>query len=127
MIASQQIRLAAYALIAVACFGTGWKVKGWQVDSENLAVQNAANAIRDNAIARESDIAGKVEARLGELTANQTVIDRGIIREIQKPIYQRVCLEPAAIGLLNAAARGEAPPAPAEPARQVPGRAEPAQ
>lgn len=117
---SLSIRLALYGLLVAVVFGSGWTVKGWQVDSVNLAVEQAAQAIRDNAIQRESTIAGKVEARLSTLTANQTVIDRGIIREIQKPIYQRVCLEPDAVRLLNAAARGEAPPAPAKPAGQVP-------
>lgn len=120
------LRLALCAIAIAVTFATGWTVKGWQVDSMNLAVAEAAQAIRDDAIKRESDIAGQVEAKLSTLTANQTVIDRGIIREIQKPIYQRVCLEPGAISLLNAAARGEAPPAPAKPAGQVPGGAEPA-
>lgn len=122
-----QIRVLAYLAIAALCFGSGWKVKGWQVDSENLAIERAAAAIRDQAMARESDIAEKIEQRLGELQANQTVIDRGIIRETEKPIYLRVCLEPGAIGLLNAAARGQAAPVPADPAGQVPGRAQPAQ
>lgn len=117
---SLSIRLALYALLFAAIFGSGWKVKGWQVDSVNLAVEQASQAIRDNAIQRESAIAGKVEERLSTLKANQTVIERGIIREIQKPIYQRVCFEPDVVRLLNAAARGEAAPAPGKPAGQVP-------
>lgn len=120
------LKLALYALLVAGIFASGWKVKGWQVDSVNLAVEQAAQAIRDDAIQRESGIAGKVEERLSTLTANQTVIDRGIIREIQKPIYQRVCLEPDVIGLLNAAARGETAPAPAKPTGQVSGNAQPA-
>lgn len=123
---SPTLKLALYGVLVAGIFASGWKVKGWQVDSVNLAVERAAQAIRDDAIQRESGIAGKVEERLSTLTANQTVIDRGIIREIQKPIYQRVCLEPDVIGLLNAAARGEAAPAPAKPAGQVPGNPKPA-
>lgn len=109
---------AAYAIVAAISFGTGWAVHGWKVDSENLAVERAARAIADKAMARESGIAAKVEERLAELTANQTVIDRGIIRETEKPVYLRVCLEPRAIGLLNSAARGQA--LPAEPAEKMP-------
>lgn len=120
---SPTLKLALYGVLVAGIFASGWKVKGWQVDSVNLAVERAAQAIRDDAIHRESGIAGKVEERLSTLTANQTVIDRGIIREIQKPIYQRVCLEPDAIRLLNAAARGEAPADPAKPVGQVPGDA----
>ncbi len=117
---SLSLKLALYAVLVAGIFASGWKVKGWQVDSVNLAVEQAAQEIRDDAIQRESTIAGKVEERLSTLTANQTVIDRGIIREIQKPIYQRVCFEPDVVRLLNAAARGEAAPASAKPSGQVP-------
>lgn len=106
--------------VAVGSFIAGWKVKGWKNDSEQAAIERAAQAITEKAMARESDIAGKVEQTLAGLSANQTVIDRGIIREIEKPIYMRVCLEPGAISLLNAAARGEAPAAAAEPGAKVP-------
>lgn len=109
-----------YLIIASAAFAAGWLVHGWKEDSANLAVERAAQAITEKAMARESDIAGKVEQTLAGLSANQTVIDRGIIREIEKPIYMRVCLEPGAISLLNAAARGEAPAAAAEPGAKVP-------
>lgn len=98
---------AAYAIVAAISFGTGWAVHGWKVDSENLAVERAARAIADKAMTRESGIAAKVEERLAELTANQTVIDRGVIREIQNPVYRNVCMLPTAVDMLNALARGE--------------------
>lgn len=117
------IRLAVVAGLAVVCFGTGWQTRGWKEDSEDLAVQTAAQKIVDLAIERESGIAGKVEERLAELSANQTVIDRGIIRETEKPIYLRVCLDTRAISLLNAVATGQASPDTAKPAAEVPGTA----
>lgn len=113
-------RIAICAAMAALCVFIGWQTRGWKEDSESLAVERAAQAIVDKVVANESGIASKVEERLAGLTANQTVIDRGIIREIQKPIYQRVCLEPGAISLLNAAARGESPATSAKPAGQVP-------
>lgn len=113
-------RIVSYLIIIGVALAVGWTVRGWKEDSENLAVERAADAIVQKANANESAIAKKVEDRLAGLTANQTVIDRGIIREVQKPIYQRVCLEPDAIRLLNAAARGEDPTATAEPAGKVP-------
>jgi len=109
-----------YLIIASAAFAAGWTVRGWFEDSRNLAIERAAAAIEQQALARESAIAAKVEQRLAELKANQTVIDRGIIRETEKPVYLRVCLEPDAIGLLNASAQGAAAN-PAEPAGEVPG------
>lgn len=107
--------------IAGGSFVTGWKVKGWKNDSEQAAIERAAQAIAEKAMARESDIAGKVEQRLGELKANQTVIDRGVIRETQNTVYRNVCIPESGRVLVNSAARGEA--VPAEPAGEVPGGA----
>jgi len=42
------------------------------------------------------------------MQGTERVIDRGIIREISKPIYQRVCLPDRAVRLLNDAARNQA-------------------
>lgn len=120
------IRFSGLLLFGIICFEAGWLIKGWQGDSQMLAVERAAQQIVEATRQRESDIAGTIEARLAELKANQTVIDRGVIREIEKPIYLRVCLEPGAIGLLNAAARGEPARDPAKPAGEVHGSAEPA-
>ncbi|MBK3745702.1 hypothetical protein G3A39_41835 [Paraburkholderia aspalathi] len=114
------MRVVSYLLVAVVALVIGWKTRGWQEDSTSLAVERAAQKIADDAVARESTIAEKVEEKLAGLTANQTVIDRGIIREIQKPIYQRVCLEPDAVRLLNDAARGKAPSDTRKPAGGVP-------
>lgn len=98
-------------------FGGGWYVRGLVEDRQQLAVERAANAIRDAAIQRESAIAAKVEERLASLSANQTVIDRGIIRETEKPVYRNVCLGDDVVRLLNAAAAGADPTA--EPAGEV--------
>ena len=117
------LRIVSYFIVAVICLSVGWTTKGWQQDSVSLAVAEAAKKIADDATARDSNIAKTVQEQLAGLSANQTIIDRGIIREVQKPIYQRVCLEPDAIRLLNAAARGEAPDDPRKSAGEVPGRA----
>lgn len=108
------------AIAVSGSFAAGWKVKGWKNDSEQAAIERAAKAIADKALERESGIAAKVEERLAELQANKTVIDRGIVREIEKPIYRNVCLGPDAIRLLNDAARGEpTKPSPAMPSRTI--------
>ena len=111
----------ACAIVGMLAFASGWTVRGWFEDSRNLAIERAAAAIEQQALARESVIAAKVEQRLAELKANQTVIDRGIIRETEKPVYRNVCLPDShVIGLLNAAAQGAAAD-PAELAGEVPG------
>lgn len=105
----KKIILTAAAAGVIAAFAAGWQVANWQNESQQLTAERAAQQAINAAMARESEIAVHVEQRLSELQANERVIDRGIIREIQKPIYQRVCLEPDAIRLLNHAAAGTAP------------------
>ncbi len=110
-------QITASAAALAATFGAGWQIANWQNDSHALTAERAAQQAINAAMARESEIAAHVEERLAELQANERVIDRGIIREIQKPIYQRVCLEPDVIRLLNHAADGSAP---TEPAHALP-------
>ncbi|MDQ7735532.1 hypothetical protein QT231_22765 [Halomonas sp. SpR1] len=104
-----KLTLLVSAAALAATFAAGWQVSQWQNESAQLTAERAAQKAIDASMQRESKIAAHVEQRLSELTANERVIDRGIIREIQKPIYQRVCLEPDAIRLLNHAAAGTAP------------------
>ncbi|MDC8802565.1 hypothetical protein PRZ61_03760 [Halomonas pacifica] len=115
-------RLAALALLLVATAAGSWQARGWLEDSHRLTAEQAARQAIDAALVRESEIATSVEARLAELQASERIIDRGIIREIERPIYRRVCLEPDAIRLLNDAAAGRAPD-PADPAGTLPGAA----
>lgn len=110
MIFGLKAKLLAGAISVSAVFGAGWTAKGWLEDSRDLAAQKAREALA--AQVRE-DFAGhsrNVESRLSELRANERVIDRGIIREIEKPVFRNVCIPPGgdAFRLLNLAAEGEA-------------------
>ncbi|GHB32863.1 hypothetical protein [Salinicola rhizosphaerae] len=107
--------------LAIAAW-CGWLTRGWFEDAQQLTEERAARLVADAAMAREADIASVVESRLAELDANERIIDRGVIREIQKPIYRRVCLGDDAIRLLNDAAAGGAPNS-AEPQAQMPDHA----
>jgi hypothetical protein len=120
-----KLRLAGLALLLAATATGSWQARGWLEDSHRLTANRAARQAIDAALVRESEIAASVEARLAELQASERIIDRGIIREIERPIYRRVCLEPDAIRLLNDAAAGRAPDS-AEPAGTLPGRTAPA-
>ncbi|WP_110709195.1 hypothetical protein [Salinicola sp. CR57] len=102
--------LAGLFALAISVAGTaGWLTRGWLEDSHRLTAIEAARETASQALARESVIAGVVEARLSTLDANERIIDRGIVREIQKPIYRNVCLGADALRLLNDAAAGRVP------------------
>ncbi|WP_417329573.1 hypothetical protein [Halomonas cupida] len=106
-----RLHLVGTALVLAVAVASGWLARGWLEDSQRLTAERAAQQAIDAALVRESEIASVVETRLAELEANERIIDRGIIREIEKPIYQRVCLEPRLIRLLNNAAAGSSPTA----------------
>jgi hypothetical protein len=108
MIFGLKAKAAVAAIAVTAAFGSGWIVKGKFEDSKDLAALQAQNALADEIRAGQARISKQVEQRLSELRANERIIDRGVIREIQKPIYKRVCFEPELVRLLNDAARGEA-------------------
>jgi hypothetical protein len=97
------------AVVAAIALG-GWVGRGWYEDSQDLAEERGAQAAIAAAMERESKIAEKVETRLADLKANERIIDRGVIREIQNPVYRNVCVPDSGRLLINAAARGEPVP-----------------
>jgi hypothetical protein len=112
--------LAVLAIVGGIAFG-GWYGRGLYEDSQELSELKGAQKAIKAAMARESGIAQEVEAKLATLKANQTVIDRGVIREVVKPIYKRVCFEPDLVRMLNL---GPDEALPADLADQMPGEAE---
>lgn len=112
--------LVVLAVIAGIAFGS-WTARGWYEGKKDLAELKAAQAAINAAMARESDIAQAVEEKLATLKANQTVIDRGVIREVVKPVYQRVCFEPDLVRMLNLESDEALP---ADLAGEVPGDAD---
>lgn len=104
-----KIKLAIAGVAITAVFAAGWTAKGWLEDSKDLAAMEAQERLAAKIRQGQREISAQVEQRLSELKANERVIDRGVIREIQKPIYQRVCFEPELVRLLNATAAGDAP------------------
>lgn len=99
-------QLVLVLVILAGATYSGWYGRGLHEDSKALSALEAKVIADQQAIARESEIAKVVGDRLDELTASETIIDRGIIREVEKPIYRNVCLDDAAVRMLNAAASG---------------------
>lgn len=122
-----KVKLLVIAVVLAGVGLGGWTARGWFEDAKRLAIVEDRQELAEQIRGDISGIAQTVETRLGELRANERIIDRGIIREIQKPIYQRVCAEPDVVRLLNAALRGESVAGPAEPSVEVPGSASPAE
>lgn len=102
------------ALIVVSVVGVAagsWMVRGWFEDSKALAAAEVQIALATEIRADMGKIVRTVEDRLQSLKANERIIDRGIIREIERPVYRNVCIPPDgdAFRLLHSIANGEAP------------------
>ena len=111
--------LAVLAIVGGIAFG-GWTARGWHEDSKELERQKATADAITAALKSDSKIAAAVEEKLSGLKANQTVIDRGVTREIQKTVYRNVCLPGTGVSLLNAAATNDITGLSAEPDGEMP-------
>lgn len=107
--------------VAAALVWIGWVGKGWHEDSKELERQKATADAIAAALKSDSKIAAVVEEKLSGLKANQTVIDRGVTREVIKPVYRNVCLPESGVRLLNAAAINDTAGLPTEHDGEVPG------
>lgn len=114
-----KVKLLVIAVVLGGVGLGGWAGRGWFEDAKRLAIVEDRQELAEQIRGDISGIAQAVETRLGELRANERIIDRGIIREIQKPIYQRVCAEPDVVRMLNAALRGESVAGSTEPVGEV--------
>lgn len=115
-----KLKFAGYALLVTMIALSGWKARGWFEDSKTLAAKEAMERTLNAAMDRESSIAQLVETQLARLEPTERIIERGIIREVQKPVYQRVCFESELVRLLNAAADGDAATLPGELSGDLP-------
>mgnify|MGYP004447520381 CR=1 FL=1 len=115
-----QIRIIVGIAAVVALLFGGWTIRGWYEGNLDLLRERVTRAAIDEALESHSDVARVVEEKLSGLKANQTVIDRGVTREVIKPVYRNVCLPGAGVGLLNAAALNDTSQLPAEPDGDVP-------
>lgn len=97
-------QIAVIAIVLGGSAFSGWHGRGLHEDSKALVALEVKTEQVALAQARESAIAKVVTEKLSQLTASETIIDRGIVREIEKPIYRNVCLGAELVGMLNSAA-----------------------
>jgi len=122
MIFGLKAKLIAGAVAVSAAFGAGWLVKGKFEDSKDLAALQAETALANKLSEKLDGVVSTVEGQLQGLKANERVIDRGVIREIQTPVFRNVCIptDSQSFRLLNDLAAGRNP---AEPSDQSSERA----
>jgi len=116
MIFGLKANLIAGTVAVSAAFGAGWLVKGKFEDSKDLAAMKAQQVLADKLREDLGGIVTTVEGQLKGLRANERVIDRGVIREIQTPVFRNVCVptDSESFRLLNDLAAGKDPAKPAD-------------
>lgn len=101
-------KLVAAVVAIVIAFTAGWQVKGAFVAKRDLAIVEAKtefiNAYKD----AEKGKADLLEKKLGELRANEKVIERERIKIIDRPIYSQQCLDADGLLLIESARTGKA-------------------
>ena len=102
-----KIKLLVIALSAAVLLGAGWQTRAWYEDSRNLTAERARQEVLDAVRSSIASVGELVEQQRSDLRVKERVIDRGVIREVQKIIYrERECFEPDLVRLLNLGAQG---------------------
>ncbi len=81
---------ALIASLAAAIAAGSWMARGWFEDSKDLAAMEAQEALAAEIREGQAQVSKQVADHLSQLEGTERIIDRGIIREVSKPIYQRV-------------------------------------
>ena len=110
-------------VLAVACFGGGWKVRDWKAGAdERTAVQQAAADAHRRAEHADTAAAGYEAAKSTEDVRERVVI-KEVTRVVKTPVYLRECIDDDGLRILAEDVRsraGSGKPAPALPAASGP-------
>lgn len=88
-----QILAALVIAVAVAAFAAGWKTKGWQEDSQALAIAETREAAMQSA----ADAISRIKV------VNTTVYQRATTQVIDRPVYRECQHQPDMMQQINAA------------------------
>ena len=93
--------------IFVAGFTLGWSAHiQWTAGDALEAVEMAVEA-REELGDEITDVAIEAEREAGEVQIVYKTIEKEVIKYVETPAANRVCLDPPALSVLNAAGRGE--------------------
>lgn len=107
------------ALIAVTVAGIAsgsWMARGWYEGNQDLAALQAQNALAESLRDDLGKVSRDMEKQIAGLKPSETVIDRGIVREIQTEVFRNVCVPPGSdsFRMLNRIANGQGPREPSD-------------
>lgn len=104
-----------YRLLIAALLGfvllTAGAITGHRYSEGRHAVADAKaqelrQALIDQQRIHEAQVAQTLEAKLSELQANQTVIERERLKIVDRPVYKNVCIDDQGLELISKARAG---------------------
>ena len=117
-----KIKLLVIAISATVLLGAGWQSRAWYEDSQNLTAERARQDVLDAVRSSIASVGELVEQQRSDLRVKERVIDRGVVREVQKIVYrERECFEPDLVRLLNLGAQGRSADVSGELTGDLPG------
>jgi len=119
-----KIKPLLIAAAGVSLLLAGWQSRAWYEDSVTLSIERAIARATESNEQAIAGIAATVEERLSEASVKERIIDRGVIREINKVEYRdRECFDADLVRLLNLGAEGAVADVSGESADKVSGSA----
>lgn len=114
------LKLAIYAAILLAGFGTGWKVHSWKADAQSLAqmeadqkaIQAHVDEVKKVEALRQANIETAALLEIERDRAAKTVervITNDVIKYVQTPASTQCGIDPTGVRLINTAASGRLP------------------
>ena len=103
-------KMVLSGLIIVVSFTAGWVIKGAFDDSAELAAQKARDALIKDLRENEAHIANILERKLKDLKANETIVEKAVIKVIDRPVYHNECMDADGVRIIEQARSGKANP-----------------
>lgn len=111
------------AVLLLASFVAGWKIAGWQRDSVELTIANAANEAGEKSRQSMQEIARQSAQRLeAQLEAIRNAPNKEIYREVVKPVFTNVCLSAEFVSLYEDAVKNTERILSGKPEKEMPGQ-----
>lgn len=103
------LKPALIAVTVAGLIGGGWMARGWYEGNQELAAMKAAQIVAESLRDDLSKVSRDMEEQIAGLKPSETVIDRGVVREIQTEVFRNVCIPPGSqsFRMLNRIANGE--------------------
>lgn len=95
-----------YLCCVIIIFVSGWVVRGWKADSDNLIIAKAVEVANVKFADDQKAVASQVEVSLSNLAKSQRSIENEKINVLKDDIYSHACFTTRGVSIINSAKQG---------------------